>query len=265
MSDEQGSEQEEMDQALERVLRFATRGTVYFLVESSRFRKVPEIVRSKSLHGATNDLLEMVGLGLNSAGSTCYAFSDEEYARYGQAKIIEEAPEGRNPIFVRQNVNVTRLLVHAQKKGQKEIIVDYKTPQEFVLGNQQIAQAERLALISRIATLPYLYVLQDRHKAGMTMDVDGQDCAIAFINKNESEPALVGIRQEQPKASVGKNRPWNFVDSILDSDLDGIVFNPATGSQTILSRGELHLLQMACRVAPRPPGKLQKFVKKLVN
>jgi len=264
MSDEQETESS-MDDALERVLRFSTRGIVYFLVESSRFRRVPEIVRSKSLHGATADLLEMVGLGLNSAHSTCYAFTDEEFARYGQAKIIEEAPEGRNPVFVRQSVNVTRLLVHAQKKGQKEIIVDYKTPQEFTLGNQQISQAERLALISRIATLPYIYILQDQHKSGMTMEVEGQDCAIAFIKKEESGPALEGIRQEDPKASVGKNRPWHFVEAILESDLDGILFNPATSSQTVLSRTELNLLKLACEVAPRPPSKLQKFVKKIIN
>ena len=161
------------DDYLKSILNFATRGHVYFLVESTRYRKVPEPVRAKcATKGATDELLTMLGIGMKSPSSTSYVFSTEDHLLYGKAAINKAVPEGgRAPKLVKVKVNVTRFLVFAQKAKQKNIIIDHGS-QPIELFEGQIAHAERLALVSRIATLPNIFILQDNAGEGITMEVD---------------------------------------------------------------------------------------------
>lgn len=251
------------DDYLRSILKFATRGNVYFLVESSRFRKIPEPVRAKSsTKGATEEMLSMLGIGMNGFSSTSYAFSTEDHALYGKATLLKEAPEGRNPKLLKVMVNVTRFLVYAQAAKQKKIIIDYGT-QPVELFEGQIAHAERLALISRIATLSNIFVLQSKEGEGMTMDVDGQEYAIAFLYKEDSVNAIEGIKEESPGVRLGSAKPDTFTSSILQSDLAGILFNPASNSQTIITRSELQMLELACEIAPPQKSKLGKVMEGL--
>ena len=251
------------DDYLRSILKFATRGNIYFLVESSRFRKIPEPVRAKSAtKGATEEMLSMLGIGMNGFSSTSYAFSTDDHALYGKATLLKEAPEGRSPKFLKVMCNVTRFLVYAQTAKQKKIIIDYGTkPIELFEG--QIAHAERLALISRIATLPNIFVLQTKSGEGMTMEVDGLEYAIAFLYKEDSVAAIDGIKEESPGVRLGTAVPKSFTSSILQSDLAGILFNPASNSQTIISRSELEMLELACEIAPPPESKIGKVMKGL--
>ena len=253
------------DELLRGIIRFATNTeNIYFLVESSRFRRIPEQVRARSTYGATEDMMKMLGIGMKAVNSTSYAFSNGALAEAGKNKLLDEIPGDKKPKFLRISVNVTRYLVFAQSAKQKQVVINYGT-EDIVLSSAQLAHAERLALVSRIGILPYIYVLQNKQGEGLTMEAEGKNCAIAYLKHEDAHAALQNIKKENPGLSLGENRPGDYNEIILNSPLDGILFNPGTPSQTILSRSELEMLRIACEYSPPPPNPVKKMFKDVMK
>ena len=263
MSDENsenGQEEGAIDERLANIIHFASQDKVVFLVEKSRFLRVPERVRTFS-NNANEQLLQMLGVGFNSVSGTAYVYADEKLVGYGQ-KLISDIPEYKNFKLMQVICSAALFLVYAKKLKTERLIIDGNTPYEVELSSGEIEHLDSLASICTIAKIPNLYILQNK-KVAMTMELDEKIYAVGFLSKELGKQTLEGFKKDNPGCSLGANSPHRLSENFLQSDLDGIVFNPASSSQTVISRDKLQLLSVACQVVGKPSvkSKFGKFFK----
>lgn len=247
---------------LEKIIRFAGGDLIYYVVERTRLTSLPPMLQSFSTR-ANADLLKTLGIGLKNFKGDVFAYSSEKNFHHGAIHIkklpgfehLRLAPIGCSPL--------TFFLTAAKNKASS-IHVDYGLPGGFSLEGDQIAHLDKLADVIAVARRLKVYVLEDIEGYALNMDWEGGNYALGFLVREDGLPTLAGLQGEMPGSRLGANKLRDFVGNVLESDFDGIVFNPASSSQAVFGRQELQLLSVATTVLG-PVNQTPKFLEKIIG
>lgn len=255
------SNNEEIHERLQNLIFFAANPEVYLVVDSSRYQSLPERLRN-SKEDTDLNLIQMLGLGLASASSTAYVFNDPEVLEHG-GQALKEVDAFKDLSFYPFKTSAAVLLVSAKKYGCDEMVVDFATEFELRLPKDQIAQSDKLVTAASIARRGVVYLAETDGQA-ISLDLDDKRYAVGFLDKQASRQTLEGLKMEYPNARMASNKTTELASNFLKSDYDGIIFNPATGTQAIVAREEMELLSLASELIGEKSiaGKLKSVFKR---
>ena len=116
-----------------------------------------------------------------------------------------------------------------------------------------MAEICRLPGLVKIGQLSGLFLIQDKKKFAVPMEMEGKQFALAFIDEDEGKPTLDGLMADgQQELQLGWNKLEPLVKGLAGSPFAGLIINPATDSQTILKQDDLVRLIAAIQALKGP-------------
>ena len=235
-------EYEEIDLRLQLLIEFASNSKVYFIADGKRYRNIPERLRNMKKE-ADMEILQLLGLGLETTTSTAYFFNEPSTLEAG-GLALKEQEVFQDMSFIPLETSAAFALIAAKKFGCTEMVIDFISEKEVRLSEAEFQHVDRLVTITAIAKREAVFLAQNRG-AAVTLEIDDKNYAIAFLDKVNSRETLDGLKAEDSSTTLGSSKPGMLAEDILESDLDGVVFNPATSQQAIMPREEFELLRIA--------------------
>lgn len=248
--------EETAEDRLKKVLAFAGLPKVFYAVRNDKLKALPPMLQSYSPN-ANEDLMATLGLSPFGNKGEVYVYASEEQFRAGRS-FLKQIPKMKKFKFAPIGVNPLVFMTKLQELQPGEVFINYGLPGSFSMGGAQLSHMESLANIVAIAKSQYIYIIEDSQQFAITMDYKGGKYVIGFLSRETGAETLAGMKIEQEGSRLVRNPVGTVVDSIQESDIDGIIMNPASGSQYVIGEMEMQLLDAAAQLYG-PTSKLQLF------
>jgi hypothetical protein len=228
-------------QQVNSLLRFVMNPKVLFIVSKDRFQALSPQLQSFATN-ANLELISKIGLEIKAGLKDIYVFSSESAFYQGVVKVKEISKYSKFE-FVPIYISMILFIQELDRFQPNAVYVDYGHDDSFEIHASKIGELEEYLAITRLAKLKYLYVLQEKGGIALSMEIDSGNYAVGFLELDDSESTVEGLRQNNISCRVEKNRIIEVVSNISDSDFSGIILNPMQESQVILSIDKIKKLQ----------------------
>lgn len=235
-----------------RRLAFVRAEALYCLMQKSKFDMLPREAQARS-HAADAELLRMAGVGVDDSTRDVYLFSSEGRLAAGIRALHESVPRFHRKQFRNISSDPLVMLEAVRSFEPKSLMLDFGHRDEQLIEPEKVHAFVRLAEIDRIADRDYFYVVEDADGFAVTMQLEGKDYALAFLNEQEGLNTMHGLEQTNPGCSLRKNKPLDVAENIRGSTFAGLVFNPASPTQEILGPVDIKRLVFVCQNRRRLP------------
>ena len=232
---------------------------LYLVLQKSKFDTLPSNLKAYATY-ANESLMNSTISRLRGGNSEVFLFTSEVSYYKGIKQMVADKVGGsgeKSCIIV-----APRLFLSAVDDIDPEkLYIDYGQPSYLALTKSGIEYLALFPSIVALAACPRIFILQDRAGYAITMDIEKKKYAVGFLTTEDGKATLEGMRTESPGCVLEPNRPRALASSILSTDYEGIVFNPASSTQIIFERKQLEILA----AATKSEGPISKLVKGLLG
>lgn len=217
---------------------------VYFLVDRTRYQGVPSSLQARASN-ADQELISAIGMDLVAGSREAYAFTSQAKMLAGKEQLKQEKRHQRREVVPIQ-VSPLVFFESLERARPQKLSVNFGLEDYFLIEALEIDLVVELFMISRLAMLPAIYVVQDRNRFALEMEFEGKKYAVGFLTKDEAGTTMEGLKVTNPGCALEGNAPRQLAENVLQSEFEGIILNPAKRNQIILNRERLEkLLQLS--------------------
>lgn len=217
---------------------------VYFLVDRTRYQGLPSSLQGRASN-ADQELIAAIGMDLVAGTREAYAFTSQAKMLTGKEQLKQEKRHQRREVVPIQVLPLVFFESIERSRPQK-LSVNFGLEDSFLIEASEIDLLVELFMVSRLAALPVMYVVQDRTRFALEMEFEGKKYAVGFLTKEDAVATMDGLKVTNPGCSLEGNVPGQLAENILHSEFEGIILNPAKRNQIILDRERLEkLLQLS--------------------
>ena len=223
------------------------------LIEKRQLDSLNNVLKTYAAY-ATRELISTVGISMACVKDEVFFFSNEKAFVKGCELLNSKVAKLKDAKLTNIGVPPIMFLEMLVEVNPRLLHIDLGSDTEMRYGRQKILDFIRIGSFIRIAELADLYVVEDSKGFAVGMDLEGQEYALAFCEENDATEMLKSYKKG---IQVAFNTTNNVLRGIMDSAFSGIILNPGTQSQAILTKQDV---QIACDLIQlrKPPSLFSK-------
>lgn len=231
---------------LTRYFKLTSQRFLYVIVEKAKFLSLPQKVQSYATN-ANLELLNSIGLTIRGLRGEVFISSTENGFYVGSAALRKQE-QFQNRTFTPIAVNPLLLFQKIVEEKPGILHLDYATKNAIDIDENGIEVLAKIAFVSRLAKFDKIFVAQNKKGYALSMEFDGKKYALAYFNPEDGGETLKGLQIENPGAKLESNAVKTLAQNVLLSEFEGLVVNPASAKQMLLSKADLELLLLGIKV-----------------
>jgi hypothetical protein len=233
---------------------------LYYLVRKSDFDKLSPELKVWACN-ATDGLIEALGFSYDRKTETIYLFTSEAKLLSGMRALCPNADNGEHkflPITVSPEIFFEALV----RLSPKVIEIDYLGENSLRFEGDNVKLLERVAEHYSFCQFQKVCLVEETRGYAFSVELDGKEYALVFLTEDGAKPTMEGLKLTNPGSKLKRNNLKSVVEGILSSTFEGLLLNPASSNQIILSRKELELCLVLIDAIQ---GKAESAPKRMLN
>lgn len=138
------------------------------------------------------------------------------------------------------------LLKHSVELEPEKIIFNIGSEHVSEVPKDDFSLVSDCIFLCKVAQAPSIFIVEDVQGVALEMELEeGKRYAFGFLEKEDATATLDGLSVESPGCRLRKNDLLPVVRGVLQSELQGLLLNPASSYQMTFHRDQLELLGYA--------------------
>ncbi len=253
------------EKELDFLVSIASLKVVYCLITQKKLKSLDETLQTYAA-SANAELVREAGITIDGVKDEVFIFTSDKTFLQGASFLNVKVPKFKDVKFTSICVPTALFFETLREKDPRVLHINLGSPNAKRYGQDKIAEIASLGDLVRIAHLPSLFIVQDQNKYALPMELEGQNYALAFIEEADGLKTLEGLRKE---GNPGVQLEWNklevLVQNVVNSEFSGLLINPASDSQAVLSKESLKQLLQIIKSLKGPSLFSKKALKDLFS
>lgn len=207
------------------------------LIEKKQLDAVESSLRSHAAY-AIKELIASTGISMLSVKDEVFCFTNEKTFVTGCNLLTSKVAKLKSAQLTNVGVPPIMFLEMLAEAKPRLLHVDLGSDREMRYGRNKILDFIRVGSLLRIADFSDLYVAEDQKGFAVSMELDGEQFALAFCEEDDAKEIL---KENKQSMKLAFNTTTTVLKSVIESSFAGLILNPGAKAQTILTKQDMQI------------------------